>query len=63
MSRKITPIKFYLIFLIKKHPFYDGNSIVSVILFANDDEIIKFIYETENKRTNIIKWIFVVSNA
>ena len=44
MNRKITPIKFYSIFLM--HPFYGGNGRASVILFA-DDEIIKFADETK----------------
>ena len=63
MNRKITTVSFYSIFLNKMHPFYDTNGRASVTLFANDDEIIKSIDETKNKRTNIIKWIFIVSNA
>lgn len=55
MNRKITTVSFYSIFLNKMHPFYDTNGRASVTLFANDDEIIKSIDETKNKRTNIIK--------
>ena len=46
-ERKISPIKFYLIFLNKIHPFSDGSGRTSGMLFANDDEKIKLFDEAE----------------
>ena len=38
-EKKITPAKFYLIFLQKIHSFYNGNGNLCQVLFANDYEI------------------------
>ena len=38
-ERKITPVKFYLMFLNHIHPFYDGNGKTCKRLFPNDDKI------------------------
>ena len=59
-ERKITSIKFCLIFLSNLHPFYDKNSRTCKILFANDDEI---IYGRGRKLKNVILYkrkIFIV---
>ena len=39
MKEKLPSTKFYLIFLNKIHPFYDGDGRTCRILFANDDII------------------------
>ena len=38
-EKKITPAKFYLLFLHEIHSFYDGNGKLCKVLFANDCEI------------------------
>ena len=38
-EKKITPAKFYLIFLHEIHSFYDGTSKLCKVLFANDYQI------------------------
>ena len=38
-EKKITPAKFYLLFLHEIHSFYDGNGKLCKELFANDYEI------------------------
>ena len=38
-EKKITPAKFYLIFLQEIHSFYNGNGNLCQVLFANDYEI------------------------
>ena len=49
-ERKIrTVLKFYLVFLSKIHPFYNGNGRTSKILFGNDNEITKLISKTNLK--------------
>ena len=47
-ERKITPLKFHSILLNKIQPSYDGNCRTSMILFANDDKMIKFVDDQEN---------------
>ena len=37
-KRKITPVKFYSIFLNKIHPFYDANGRMCKIIFADDNK-------------------------
>ena len=47
-EKKITPVKFYWIFLKRTHPLYDGNKRTSKTLFGNDNEINKLTDETKN---------------
>ena len=47
-KRKITPVKFYSIFLNKIHLFYDENGRACKILSANDYKIIEHIDRIRN---------------
>ena len=47
-ERKITPVKFYSLFLNEIRSSFNGNCRTFKMLFANDDKIIRLIDGTEN---------------